>query len=103
VCQQQPLRVKESKVFIVNTDKLCHPDDLKADDLGGWKNDGQHSRWIKVAKLQGQVSRVELCSGKPKHDPTSYCLHRSYFIHRTNSLFKRKFFYLSGMLTSMSV
>ena len=38
VCQ----RVKESKVFIVNTDKLCHPDDLKADDLDGWKNDGQH-------------------------------------------------------------
>ena len=48
VCKQQPLGVKESKVFIVDTNKLNHPDDIKADKLGSGKNDGQHPRWVKV-------------------------------------------------------
>ena len=69
-------------MFIVDTDKLCHPDDLKVDDLGGWKNEGQHSQWVKVNRSQGEVSGVEFCSGKPKHDSTtSYCLHHNYFVH----------------------
>ena len=43
VCHRQPFRVTESKVFLIDTDKLDHHDDIKADDLGSWKNDGQHS------------------------------------------------------------
>ena len=30
-CEQQPLRVRESKVFIIDTSKLNHLDDIKAD------------------------------------------------------------------------
>ena len=48
VCKQQPLGVKESKVFMVDTNKLNHPDDIKADKLEGGKNNGQHPRWVKV-------------------------------------------------------
>ena len=33
ICDQQPLRVKGSKVFIIDTDNLNHPDDIKADEL----------------------------------------------------------------------
>lgn len=83
----------ESKVFLIDTDKLGHPDDLKADDLGSWKNDGQHSRWIKVRRKGHNVSIVEVCSGKPKNCPTAYCLHRHYFVHHSNSQFKRKLFF----------
>ena len=59
ICQQQPLGVKESKVFIVDTSKMRNPDDLKADELGGWKNDGQHPRWVKVKQRNGNVSNIE--------------------------------------------
>ena len=48
ICKKQPLRVRDSKVFVVNTDELSNPDDLKADDLGSWKNDGLHAWWCKV-------------------------------------------------------
>ena len=98
VCYQQPLRVTTSKVFIVDTNKLDHHDDLKADDLGTWKNDGQHSRWLKVKRKGSSVCNVEFCSGKPKNDPRSYCLHRHYFVHHSNSQFKRKIVFLSGKL-----
>lgn len=96
VCDQQPLRVTESKVFLIDTSKLDHHDDIKADDLGSWKNDGQHSRWVKVRRKGESVYKVEICSGKPKNNPNSYCLHRHYFVHHSNSNFKRKIIFLSG-------
>ena len=97
ISRQQPLQVRESKVFVINTDNLHHPDDVKADDLGSWKNDGQHKRWAKVKWYQGKVSSIEFCSGKPKYDSSAYCLHRSYYVHHSNHHFKRKISYLSGM------
>lgn len=57
VSKQQPLRVRESKSFLVDTDNLNDPDDIKADDLGSWRNDGQHSRWVKVKQV-GSIVRV---------------------------------------------
>ncbi len=77
------------------TDKLDDPDDIKADDLGSWKNYGQHSRWVKVKQLKdGSVSNVEFCSRKPKKDPSAYCLHHHYFVHYSDIHFKRKIVYL---------
>ena len=98
VCDKQPLRIRETKAFVVDTDKLRSPDDLKADDLGSWKNDGQHSRWFKVGTEDGKVLRVEFCSGKPKNDSSAYCLHRHYFVHHSTQAFKRKIVYLTGTL-----
>ena len=105
VSQQQPLRVCESKVFVVDTGKLSDPDDIKSDDMGSWRNDGQHSRWVKVKQEKGRVCTVEFCSGKPKNDPNAYCLHRHYFIHHCNNQFKRKIAYLSGndIITACSI
>ena len=97
VSQQQPLRIQESKVFLVDTSELGVPEDIKADDLGSWKNDGQHSRWAKVKQVNGSVRLVEFCSGKPRNDPSSYCLHRHYYVHHSNNQFKRKIVWLSGM------
>ena len=96
VIKQQPLRVHESKSFVVDTKYLNDPDDIKADDLGSWRNDGQHSRWVKVKQVGGHVRAVEFCSGKPKGDPATYCLHRLYYIHHSNDQFKRKIAYLTG-------
>ena len=55
VSQKQPLRTTDSKVFLVDTNKLTHHDDIKADDLGSWRNDGQHSRWVKVKETGSYV------------------------------------------------
>ena len=38
-----------------------HPDDVKADDLGSWRNDGQHKKWIKVeAKAEARDNFLQL-------------------------------------------
>ena len=99
VCQRQPLRIRSSKAFIVDTDKLNNPDDIKADDLGSWRNDGQHSHWVKVKKNQkdGHIVRVDFCGGKPQNDSSAYCLHRLYFVHHSSTQFKRRIAYLTGM------
>ena len=56
-------------MFLIDTSHLDHPDDLKADDLGSWKNDGQHSRWVKVTKKGSSVKKMEFFGGKPHSDP----------------------------------
>ena len=103
VCKKQPLRITQSKVFLIDTSNLDDPDDLKADDLGSWRNDGQHSQWVKVTKKGCSVKKVELCSGKPQGDPKGYCLHRHYFVHHSTSQFKRKIIYLTGMFESVII
>ena len=95
ICTHQPLRVMQSKVFLVDTSHFDHADDLEADDLGGWKNDGEHSRWVKVTKKGCKVNKVEFCSGKPLGDPRGYTLHRHYFTHHSNTEFKRKIIFLT--------
>ena len=82
--------------FLVDTDNLNDADDIKADDLGSWRNDGQHSRWVKVKQVGGHVHTVEFCSGKPKSDPNTYCLRRHYYIHHSNHQFKIRISHLSG-------
>ena len=51
-------------MFLVNTDNLDHPDDVKADDLGSWKNDGQHKRWVKVKWHLDKLSSVAFLQWK---------------------------------------
>ena len=80
---------------------MNHPDDIKADELGGWKNDGQHSRWVKVKLHEGRISGIEFCGGKPNNSPHVYCLHKAYFVHRSSSNCKRKIISLSGMCVHM--
>ena len=96
ISKHQPLRIRETKAFLVDTNALKDPDDIKADDLGSWRNDGQHSRWMKVKRDESRIRSVEFCSGKAKNDPTTYCLHRNYYLHHSNNHFKRKISYLSG-------
>ena len=61
VSKQQPLRVRESKTFLVDTDNLNNPDDIKADDLESWRNDGQHSRWRKVKQVGDHMYNGVTC------------------------------------------
>ena len=35
-CSKIPLQVMENSSFVIDLDKLVHPDDITADDLGKW-------------------------------------------------------------------
>ena len=48
VCQEQPLDCTETKAFIISTDAVDHPDDLRADDLGVWINNAVRKEYCSV-------------------------------------------------------
>ena len=86
VCHIQPLGVTKNATFIVDIDDVLFSD-LKADDLGTWKNNGTKSTYFSMS-ANGDV---EIASGKPGHGTKSsyYVLTRRYFTHGTYQLFRR--------------
>ena len=47
VCKK-PVDVKDAAVFLVDTTKLRHPDDLKVDDMGSWVHKGIPSCYYSI-------------------------------------------------------
>lgn len=46
ICTTQPIGCRFTATFIVNWSKLSHRDDIRADDLGAWKNCGVRSKVV---------------------------------------------------------
>ena len=40
LCLEQPFGITFSSTFVIDTSILAYRDDLHADDLGSWRNDG---------------------------------------------------------------
>ena len=45
VCAQRPIGITEAAVFLVNTSKLRHQEDIRADDVGSWCHKGKPVRF----------------------------------------------------------
>ena len=86
VCHIQPLGVTKNATFVVDIDDVLFSD-LKADDLGTWKNNGTKSTYFSMS-ASGSVA---IANGKPSHSAKSsyYVLTRWYFTHGTYQLFRR--------------
>ena len=98
VCTQKPVGVKDAAVFVVDTRKLKHRDDLKADDMGCWIHKGKPIRYFVVERYEeGAVYNVE-CTKAKKHDPKVYRLTRIYYHHKGTPEFRKTIFYVHGML-----
>ena len=83
----------ENATFIVDIDDVMFSD-LKADDLGTWKNNGTKSTYFSMF-VNGSVA---VASGKPSHGAESYyILTRRYFTHGTYQLFCRIVVDILGM------
>ena len=63
VCQEKPVGVTEPAIFLVNTEKLQHINDLKADDMGTWTHKGKPIRYFKVERCaeSGIILNAQLC------------------------------------------
>ena len=48
ICTEQPTGCRFSATFIVDVSQLRHRDDIRADDLGVWKNCGVRSMYCSV-------------------------------------------------------
>ena len=65
---QKPVGAKDAAVFLVDTTKLQHPDDHKADDVGSWVHKGIPSCYYSIERsLSGVVYGVK-CYSKTSRD-----------------------------------
>ena len=48
VCGTRPVGITEAAVFLVNTSKLRHQEDIRADDVGSWCHKGKPVRFYTV-------------------------------------------------------
>ena len=89
VCTQKPVGVMNAAVFIVNTTKLRHPDDLKADDMGSYVHIGKSVRYYTVDRLPtGEVYRMKHYDESSKG---AFSLTRIYYHHKGTSECRKTF------------
>ena len=81
VCTKQPIGCIRSATFIIDTTKLGHQEDVRADDLGVWHNKGVRTNFFRIdfAKT-GKLKHVTNLGNKPPvHKSESvYSLKRTY-------------------------
>ncbi len=78
VCTSQPLHVEHHRTFIVDLDSLKNTDDVKCDDMGGWKNNSSHKFPFKVRKSEND-ERLLVSPTNDKSDQNNVILKREYF------------------------
>ena len=97
ICTAQPTGCRFSATFIVDTAKLNHRDDIRADDLGVWKNCGVRSTYSSVTFNSNEhVRRVRKMSKPAVMRHSVYRLKRTYWQHSEDSLFCRRLLELEG-------
>ena len=99
IATEQPLQCTETASFIVDSDKLSHPSDIRMDDMGSWVNSGVDRLYVSVTfSGENKVLRVNKLRCRPAvMRNLVYCLTRSYWKHKqSGSLFSRQLHQLSG-------
>lgn len=94
VCKKKPVFVKKAAVFLVDTNRLGSPDDLKADDLGAWNHKGKPVRKYKV--VRSQSGTVYGADRTQESGSDIYKLTRVYYHHASTPEFRRTIFYAHG-------
>ena len=51
ICKECPRQIVQSSTFVVDMDKLKHPDDVKKDEFGKWNYSGSHTKSYKAWKV----------------------------------------------------
>lgn len=98
VCLRKPVGIRDAAVFLVDTTKLKHPNDLKADDMGSWIHKGKPIRHFEIERVpqSGEVYGAKPCDHR--RDDSVYKLTRIYYHHRGTSEFRRTIFYVHSKL-----
>lgn len=98
VCTRRPVGITEVAVILVNTSKLRHQEDLRADDVGGWCHKGKPVRFYSIERMpSGEVYGAQRCD-----DGTNgaFKLIRIYYHHKGTPEFRKTIFYAYGMVLS---
>ena len=106
ICLKQPTGCFKSSTFIVDLSKLDHREDIRADDLGVWRNVGVKSTYYSISlDSNSHVRRIKnLKSKRPSVMRNSiYRLKRTYWQHSEDINFSRRLFELEGKYVTMQL
>lgn len=94
ICQERPVDIRSSATYLINLDRLKHPDDAKQDNFGRWNYSGSHTfpfqSWFsETGDLQiKRVSSTDACE-------VQY-LRRVHYNHPSDSQCKRMLAFITG-------
>ena len=83
-----PTSISEGVSFVVNLNSLENKDDVSADDMGVWKNNGVDTTYVRVTMGKSSVDLVQKCSEKDTK-PGTYSVKRIYRVHATDKSLKK--------------
>lgn len=96
ICKECPRQILQSSTFVVDMDKLKHPDDVKKDEFGKWKFSGSHVKLYKLWKL-GESMEFEMTITDAAHDTDVFQLRRIRCSHPSSPSFQRLLAFVTGM------
>ena len=98
ICTQQPIGCHISSTFVIDLSALDERDDIKADDLGVWKNQGVRSTYCSIKWENDKIQKITvLGNNKPAVMRSSiYRLKCTYWIHTEDNRVSQRIFELEG-------
>ena len=90
-----PTSISEGVSFVVELNSLENKDDVSADDMGVWKNNGVDTSYIHVTMGKSSVDLVQKCSAKDRKSDT-YSVKRVYRTHATDKSLKKITAFIHG-------
>ena len=80
LCTSPPVNVSHNVTFLVDTRKLCKPNDLKCDDMGAWRNNGVRKKRVFVKfDCHNDTATVDLSADSEDHNLYTFkrCYHKN--------------------------
>ena len=97
ICTQQPIGCHISSTFVIDLSTLDEQD-IKADDLGVWKNQGVRSTYCSIKCENEKIQKITVLGNNKPAVMRSfiYRLKRTYWIHTEDNRVSRRIFELEG-------
>ena len=101
ICKECPTGITCSATFIVDLNKLRHPDDIKKDEFGKWNYSGSHCVQYLTWNDGGsfQFSKMEKNNSQPSGNVVQ--LRRVRCTHPSNPAFQRMLAFATGLYICM--
>ena len=92
IVSKVPYSCKETAVFVIDTSKLKHVDDIRSQELGAMKNERVQKDYVSITDDMTIIKTLRKNPSVPRHG--IYMLKRSYFSLKNDSSFKRRIYEL---------
>lgn len=97
ICNIVPVNIEHNCTFVVNQSRLAHPDDIRADDCGVWKNNGVRPCVVTWKNKEATIVArgAKKCRAYTMKS-ADFVIQRTYFVHNSYEDFRRVISVIEG-------